>query len=314
MKKPFRFDLQIIVPAYNEEAYIAACMDSILRQKAHYRVLVTVVDDGSADATPRILDKYAKEPSVRVIHQENKGFSGARNAALREICAPYLMFVDGDDMLAEGALDVLLEEAFAADADIVEGSFSAFDAAGRTTRLQHKRNKNAAAADLFGYLCGKVFRSELFARVCFPENYWFEDTICVYLLHPRAKRIVTTDALVYLYRRHEASISFTHKNSLKTLDALYVTQSVLRDAKELGIKADRKLYDAFLTDVKVNLSRFVSLDENIHKDAFVVTCALRRAYFPDLKTNDGELRALERALDAGDYGSYRLYGRCFMGV
>lgn len=313
IKKKPEYDLQIVVPAYNEERYIGACMDSILRQVTDYRVLVVVVDDGSADGTASIVDAYAGVKNVRVIHQANRGFSGARNAALGVIEAKYVMFVDGDDMLASGAVEVLLDEAFSSGADIVEGSFVAFSAQGRSRPLRHRRKRDAKVSDLFGYVCGKVFSARLFARVRFPEGYWFEDTICVYLLHPCARRIVTVDNIVYLYRRHGESISEVHKGSVRTLDALYVTRHVLRDAHELGMVMDEELYEAFLVDVKVNLSRFVWLAEGVHRDVFAATCALRRAYFPHLRARNGELRALEGALDSGDYEAYRLFGRCYMG-
>ena len=80
-----QYDLQIIVPAYNVEKYAAECLESILNQKTHYSYLVTVVNDGSTDKTPEILRSYEmKYPDrMEVINQENRGFSGARNAALK---------------------------------------------------------------------------------------------------------------------------------------------------------------------------------------------------------------------------------------
>ena len=51
------YDLQIIVPCYNVEKYIRQCLDSILKQKTSYRVLVSIVNDGSTDGTAYILQQ-----------------------------------------------------------------------------------------------------------------------------------------------------------------------------------------------------------------------------------------------------------------
>ena len=89
--------ISVIVPAYNIENYISKCLDSILAQT--YRDLeIITVDDGSSDRTGQILDEYAKKDDrIKVIHQKNKGLSGARNSALKVATGDYIGYVDGDD-------------------------------------------------------------------------------------------------------------------------------------------------------------------------------------------------------------------------
>ncbi len=72
----------IITPAYNCENYLGTCLDSFLKQTyTNWRAIV--VDDGSKDSTPQILDEYASRDSrIIAIHKQNGGECSARNAAL----------------------------------------------------------------------------------------------------------------------------------------------------------------------------------------------------------------------------------------
>ncbi len=91
--------ISIVIPAYNAEATIARCADSILAQ--NYTDFEAIfVDDGSSDATPVLLDDYARrDDRIRVIHQPNRGVSAARNAGLDAVSdkAEFITFCDSDD-------------------------------------------------------------------------------------------------------------------------------------------------------------------------------------------------------------------------
>jgi len=115
------YDVQIIIPAYNEERHIAQCVDSIIRNECTYKVLTVIVNDGSTDNTPNILQQYSSMPDIEIIHQENRGFSRARNRGLDNVRARYVMFVDSDDTLPKGSIQKLLDKAYKCQADIVGG-------------------------------------------------------------------------------------------------------------------------------------------------------------------------------------------------
>ena len=96
--------LSIIIPAYNVETFLPKCLDSIFAQDGP-AVEVICVDDGSTDGTRSLLDEYATHhASLRVVSQPNKGMSAARNLGLDVAEGEYVMFVDSDDWLCEGAL------------------------------------------------------------------------------------------------------------------------------------------------------------------------------------------------------------------
>lgn len=92
----------VIVPVYHVEAYLAACIDSVLLQKTDVDYELILVDDGSADKSGEICDAYAeKHPQIRVFHIENQGVSHARNLGVANAAGEYVLFLDADDIWDE---------------------------------------------------------------------------------------------------------------------------------------------------------------------------------------------------------------------
>ena len=105
MKNPI---LSVIIPAYNCEHYLSECLESVLVRMPEECELI-IVDDGSSDSTPGILESYRHScGSIRILLREHKGASGARNAGLSAAEGEYVTFLDCDDCLA----DHFLEKAF----------------------------------------------------------------------------------------------------------------------------------------------------------------------------------------------------------
>lgn len=94
----------ILVPVFDVAGYLGECLDSVLAQ-TFIDWEAVCVDDGSTDGSGAILDGYAaRDARFKVIHQENKGVSAARNAALEVACGEWIIFVDADDLLRVDAL------------------------------------------------------------------------------------------------------------------------------------------------------------------------------------------------------------------
>lgn len=93
------FELSVVVPIYDVEAYIRKCLDSLLAQTFKGFEII-LVDDGSPDNCPVICDEYAAIDSrIKVIHKKNGGLVSARKAGLDYSTGKYVTFVDGDDWL-----------------------------------------------------------------------------------------------------------------------------------------------------------------------------------------------------------------------
>lgn len=92
--------ISAIIPVYNSEQYLRACIDSVLGQFFNDFELL-LVNDGSTDSSGKICDEYAlKDARVRVFHKENGGASSARNLGIENACGEWICFIDSDDKIS----------------------------------------------------------------------------------------------------------------------------------------------------------------------------------------------------------------------
>lgn len=97
--------VSIVMPAYNEERYISTSVESVLTQ-THSDFELIVIDDGSSDNTPELLDAIAREDDrVRVIHQENQGISPTLNCGISLARANWIVRMDADDIMEPRRLE-----------------------------------------------------------------------------------------------------------------------------------------------------------------------------------------------------------------
>lgn len=117
-------EISVIIPAYNVEGYIGACIQSCLEQDLKNFEII-VINDGSKDNTLSIIRKYAdKDDRINVIDKSNGGVTSARQSGLDISKAEYIFFLDGDDRLCQpSALSMLLRKAKTCNADYVAGNF-----------------------------------------------------------------------------------------------------------------------------------------------------------------------------------------------
>ena len=302
-----KWDLDVIVPVYNAERFIRPCLDSILSQRTRYRYRVICVDDGSPDQCGRILDEeYADRPNVLVIHQENRGHSGARNRALDEIDSCYLTFVDSDDTLpSTDVFDAMLNCAFEKKYSLVCGGMSRIDEdgkylsyAGYGSGLITEKNAHP------GFPWGKIIRSIFFSDIVFPEGYWFEDSLMRQIVFERVDKSWYFNKSVYQYRFNRQSITHTHQGNPKAIDTLYVTLSLWQDRKILGFPDDEAYQEYLLHMARLIRTRVSGLGESVKRDIFIVFCAWYSSIFRELEPKRNKL--LHMALVSGNYGRYKV--------
>ncbi len=115
--------VSIVVPIYGVERYLRECVDSILRQTLK-EIEILLVDDGSPDKCPEIVDEYAKkDPRVVAIHQENGGYGKAVNRGIATATGEYIGIIESDDWIEPDMYEKLYASAKKYDTDITKGMF-----------------------------------------------------------------------------------------------------------------------------------------------------------------------------------------------
>lgn len=306
------WDLQIVVPAYNVEQYLPGCMESILAQKTQYTYHVFLVEDGAKDATPEIADRYAGDPRVTVIHQKNRGLSGARNTGLKELKGRYVLLVDSDDLLCEGAIEGLLDTAYRYDCDLVEGGAYYLTDSGRT--VMHRYSEDGQVenpfAELHGHAWGKLYRRELFADLCFPEGYWYEDSVLSFLIFSLAKTVCVSAQMAYAYRINESGIVKTSVGKPRAVETYWITEQLLAERVQRVLNMDAQFFNFMLLQIRLNQLRVQDLSTEVQEAVFVLTCDLLKRYFPE-SAMTGREKNLIRALKEKDFGMFRMCCKFF---
>jgi glycosyltransferase involved in cell wall biosynthesis len=117
--------VSVLIPFYNSAQYLAECVDSVLNQ-TYDNIEIVLVDDGSTDDSLSIATKRSEtDERIKLIHQQNKGFSGARNEALANATGDFVCFVDSDDSIEPYFVDYFLSIQEQTNADFVF-SFNCF--------------------------------------------------------------------------------------------------------------------------------------------------------------------------------------------
>lgn len=268
------YDLSVIIPFYKTEPYALQCIESVLSQVCDFRVETILVDDGSPDRCGEILDSYADRENIVVIHQKNQGVSVARNTGIAAARGEYLMFVDSDDYLADGAIQALMTAARKYHADMVEGSHQMVTVDGKPFRSLTKSFAVALhGKGMFGFPWGKVLKKKLFKHVCFPQGYWYEDCIIANLMFPLSETTVTIPNMVSYYRQNPAGQSFSGNGNPKSIHGLYVAEEILKTYQKLGLEIFGERQRLLTMEFGPRLLFHIQwLDEESIKALFLAAC------------------------------------------
>lgn len=238
--------ISLIVPVYNVEAYLAACVDSILAQTfTDFECIL--VDDGSPDGCPALCDAYAnRDARIRVIHQKNAGVSAARNTGIQVARGEWLAFVDADDCVHPEFLELLYDAVQSHQAQIAccshgemeengrmegkgpSGPVQVFS--GRQALTEHYRHSHFPFT-----VWGKLYARSLVEQVRFPEGLNHEDEFFHNHALPFCHSVVLIPEKLYAYRLR--GNSFMRKSfSESRLDIFTVNHDAFMFLREQGFQ------------------------------------------------------------------------------
>lgn len=279
--------VSVIVPVYDVEAWLPACLDSVLAQTLP-DIEVICVNDASPDGCAAILDAYAqRDPRVRVFTlEQNSGQGVARNAGFDNAQGEYVYFLDSDDMIVPEALERLCARA---DADVLDGIFFDSQVAYDTPALA-KRYESYPAVHTGSYPAGAVAGMELFEAfmaqrdwtcyvqrqlwrrsflqeqgIRFPTWASHEDEAFAFEALAAARRVAFVPEPLFVRRYREGSV-MTTKPRLKNFASYFQGMcEMTRFMQERGIcsvAADRniaRIYDALVRQHKQLLAEGVDI-------------------------------------------------------
>ena len=198
-------DISIVVPVYNTERFLPACLESIdIQGTGSFEVIL--VDDGSTDGSPEICDAYCnKRERAFVIHKDNEGLLAARRDGLREASGRYILSLDSDDALLEGCIKKVCDVIASTGADIISFDFT----------MGLMPIKPSLKVDI----CSGMHTGESF-------------NLCQLLpVFDIAKSLFHIDEPLYYYRQHDANSTKQFKEDQIT-DWSFVSDELIRYASE----------------------------------------------------------------------------------
>ena len=244
--------LSLIVPVYNVEKYIEACLNSVFRQIPKYGVEIILVDDGSPDGSMDIVrNKFARwidNGTLILLKQSNKGPGSARNLGLELARGGYIGFLDSDDVLLDGYFDELIDRLKLGVADVIEfgfirfmdksmpnmADFKALYQFSGLQKLANVRSQVFSAGCWFPSL--RVFRRRYFEQFRFPEIVHYEDLMTIPFVYRQDMFIYFIDKPLLGYRDRHGSITSMHTvKQLNKIYAFYQSIPEKAEGRELGI-------------------------------------------------------------------------------
>lgn len=246
--------ISVIVPVYKAEAFLPACIDSILSQTfSDYEIIL--VDDGSPDNCGRICDDYEKKYDfISVIHQENQGQAAARNHAMAIARGAWICFVDSDDLIHSQMLELLYQAAETSGAPISmcgmleavnlpEDFWKARKAEFEVLTMDEETLTALHDADQYpGWVaCAKLIRRELIEAYPFQEGRVYEDNEAVCRWICNGGTLARTEEKLYFYRGNPDSTTKA-AFQLKRLDYLWALESIIGFYTDLGYENLRQRF------------------------------------------------------------------------
>ena len=242
-------DVSVIIPVYNTEKYLPACIESVLQQD-NVSLEIILVDDGSTDSSAIICDTYAKEhDNITAIHIQNSGPATAKNEGLKLAKGNYIALTDSDDKMEPLMLNKMVTAGYEHNADIICCNYKQIDEKGNVSHLnstnkQYVLNHEEGLIHFFSK--DKIYSqcwTKLYKRQMLIDNsikndpglHTDEDFIFNIRAFINAHTTVIVDEPLYEYTHRETSLAHAYfkKNISQYIDnrvkRVHVTQEAVKN-------------------------------------------------------------------------------------
>jgi glycosyltransferase involved in cell wall biosynthesis len=292
--------LSIIVPVYNKEKYLDACIESILGQSFTDFELI-IVNDGSTDGSALKCKKYAAADSrVVVIDQPNRGVSAARNRGLAIAKGVYTGFVDGDDSIDNDMYEILVKNVRIFEADIsacrIRTVFPYKSVSPNETAGPISYNRNESLLKFFkGHLDmnlnNKIYRTAIVRNILFTGHI-YEDILFMCKAFLQGGRTVVENVVKYNYILRDNSVSMSKFNE-KYFETVGVSAEMLALVanERADIRSEAEVFDVTTNISLLNLLLLTGKDRYTDQYQAVVK---RLKGYDHLLRNAGSIRQKHR--------------------
>ncbi|HGM5492872.1 TPA: glycosyltransferase [Serratia fonticola] len=234
--------LSIIVPIYNNEDFVVACLSSLFDQITD-DIEVVIIDDGSSDTSAALVNQFLAarpHPHSKFITQVNGGIAYTRNVGLQHVSGRYVAFLDGDDLLSSDYLAILRPLLLAGRDDLIDFKYQKFsgnppaspvNSGIRYSIYDLEQHGLASLKPLFAHsmwhVWSRVYRRTLLAGETFENGRRYEDVIFTPFQYFKTRQIAHLDHQLYFYRDNDRGI--TRNIKVKDIeDLLFAMQKMLR--------------------------------------------------------------------------------------
>ena len=246
-------DVSVIIPVYNTERYLAACINSVLQQ-ANVSLEIILVDDGSTDSSASICDNYAISYNfIRAIHIPNSGPATAKNEGLKYAQGNYIALTDSDDKMEPLMLHKMVRAGYEHDADIICCNYKQIDERGNISHLNSTNRQyilNHEEGLIHFFSKDKIYSqcwTKLYKRQMLidyhiendPGLRTDEDFIFNIRAFTKANTTVIVDEPLYVYTHRKNSLAHAYfkKNICQYIDnriqRVLVTQDAVSNESEI---------------------------------------------------------------------------------
>lgn len=282
--------ISIVIPFFNAQLYLRKCLDSIVSKKTENTIEIILVNDGSDDSSKEIaIEYYNSYNNIQLLNQDNQGVFSARNNGLVHVKGEYVIFLDADDYLVDGAIEHLIREVKKQSYDIV---FFDIKLVGHKSLLKTKPylpyceigsnipkamflDNNAIA----GYMGGKLIRTIVAKQALSIISYkdarieLYEDCYFLFCVAIHCKTALTVSQKMYVYRIHKRSVTQREISPQQIIEKLKISKSYFKELERLfavdfdknSLRSLRRINRVIDSSIFIQTAKNSSYIKNIYK-------------------------------------------------